>query len=109
MEIAHNDIKRPAPFAGVLFQFQHNEAGHDAYLMGELSKSGWWYFFPLAWLWKSTPVELLLTVISLCLLPFLWGDLKRLVRPVPAPVSELPEEDERQSDVSAPTSHAPLI
>lgn len=109
MEIAHNDIKRPAPFAGVLFQFQHNEAGHDAYLMGELSKSGWWYFFPLAWLWKSTPVELLLTVISLCLLPFLWGDLKRLVRPASAPVSELPEEDERHTDVDTPTSHAPLI
>ncbi|WP_350186646.1 glycosyltransferase family 39 protein [Gimesia sp.] len=109
MEIAHNDIKRPAPFAGVLFQFQHNEAGHDAYLMGELSKSGWWYFFPLAWLWKSTPVELLLTVISLCLLLFLWGDLKRLVRPVPAPVSELPVEEEQQTDVNAPTSHAPLI
>ena len=63
MEFSHTHLKRPAPFAGVLFQFQHNSAGHDAYLMGEISKSGWWYYFPLAWLWKSTPVELLLTVL----------------------------------------------
>lgn len=115
MKAAHNDLKRPAPFAGILFQFQHNSAGHDAFLMGEVSKNGWWYFFPVAWFCKSTPVELFLTVVALCLLPFLWGDLKLVIRPPlpaesePAGESDSTADAEQENAVSEPTSHAPLV
>ncbi len=60
MRFAHENLRRPAPLDGVLYQYLHNRGGHTAFLMGERSVTGWWYFFPLAMLMKSTPVELLL-------------------------------------------------
>ncbi|WP_187782279.1 ArnT family glycosyltransferase [Gimesia chilikensis] len=107
MEVAHNDLKRPAPFAGILFQFLHNTAGHEAYLLGEVSKTGWWYYFPLAWLWKSTPIELLLTLLCLLLIPWLWRDVKPLLRPAEGEEGDLTSIGRQQSNT--PTSHAPLI
>lgn len=67
MRIAHEDLRRPAPFDGVLYQYLHNRGGHSAFLMGRRSVTGWWYFFPVAMLIKSTPVELLLLTGSLLL------------------------------------------
>lgn len=61
MDVAHRHLKRPAPIAGITFQYLHNEAGHPAYLMGERSPAGWWYYFPCAFAFKSTPAELMLT------------------------------------------------
>ncbi len=65
MDLAHTTLKRPAPIAGVLFQFLHNEAGHPAYLMGQQSKTGWWYYFPAAFAFKSTPAELFVACLLL--------------------------------------------
>ena len=45
----------------------HNDSGHDAYLLGETSKCGWWYYFPLALAVKSTLPLLALFGISLLL------------------------------------------
>ncbi len=61
MDRAHEDWYRPAPVAGVLFQYLHNQGGHVSFLMGQRSQNGWWYYFPCAFAFKSTPVELLLT------------------------------------------------
>jgi hypothetical protein len=63
MTIAHEWIPRPSPVEGIFFQFQHTGWGHSAYLMGDFSKFGWWYFFPCAFAFKSTPVELGLAVL----------------------------------------------
>jgi hypothetical protein len=60
MDVAHTRHKRPAPFAGLLFQYLHNVRGHPAFLMGQRSESGWWYYFPCAFFLKSTPSELFL-------------------------------------------------
>jgi hypothetical protein len=49
-----------APVIGLRHQLQHSANGGDAFLMGERSGSGWWYYFPLAFLFKSTPAELAL-------------------------------------------------
>lgn len=107
MEVAHEDLKRPAPFAGILFQFLHNSAGHESYLLGEVSKTGWWYYFPLAWLWKSTPIELLLTLLGLILVPCLWRDVKPLLWPAETGDTGAPvEENQGQGE---PTSHAPFV
>ena len=40
-------------------------SGHAAYLMGDFSSTGWWYFFPLAFLIK-TPLPTLLLVAFGC-------------------------------------------
>ena len=44
---------------GLDFTLRHVSAGHPwpGYLLGQLSPTGWWYFFPLAFLFK-TPVAL---------------------------------------------------
>jgi 4-amino-4-deoxy-L-arabinose transferase-like glycosyltransferase len=33
--------------------YVHNSLGHDSYLLGEVSKDGWWYFFPVALFFKT--------------------------------------------------------
>jgi len=63
MTFAHEWIPRPSPVEGVFFQFQHSGWGHSAYLMGDFSKFGWWSFFPCAFAFKSTPTELVLTLL----------------------------------------------
>lgn len=82
MRLAHEDIRRPAPLDGVLFQYQHDQAGHCTFLAGRRSNTGWWYYFPCTFLMKSTPVELLLAagLLVLCIaglraLPGAWKSL----------------------------------
>jgi dolichyl-phosphate-mannose-protein mannosyltransferase len=57
----------PLPLAeammGVLDLFVHNAVGHDSYLLGQWSQSGWWYFFPVVLAVKS-PLGLL--VLAMC-------------------------------------------
>jgi hypothetical protein len=57
----------PLPLAeatmGVLDVFVHNSVGHDSYLLGQWSQSGWWYFFPVVLAVKS-PLGLL--VLAMC-------------------------------------------
>jgi 4-amino-4-deoxy-L-arabinose transferase-like glycosyltransferase len=57
----------PLPLAeatmGVLDVFVHNAVGHDSYLLGQWSQSGWWYFFPVVLAVKS-PLALLL--LAMC-------------------------------------------
>ncbi|WP_417383934.1 ArnT family glycosyltransferase [Gimesia sp.] len=109
MEVSHETLKRPAPFAGVLFQFLHNASGHDAYLMGAVSEHGWWYYFPVAWSLKSTPVELLFTLLGICLAGLLLFDFWKSIQSQPAAL--LPAEQNRISPEwkQEPTSHAPLV
>ncbi len=53
---------------GIRFQYAHAAQGHMAFLMGEYSVHGWWYYYPIAFLIK-TPIPLLLLVsASLALL-----------------------------------------
>jgi hypothetical protein len=41
----------PAPefFDGIRNAIHHNSTGHTAYLLGQVSKTGWWYSFPWPW------------------------------------------------------------
>lgn len=63
MTLAHEHWRRPAPLAGLWFQILKNQWGHSAFLLGECSQHGWWYYYPCAFLFKSTPSELLLAAI----------------------------------------------
>jgi len=51
-------IRVPTPVRGIVVAFNHDRAGHDAFLFGERSRTGWWYYFPAALACKSTPLEL---------------------------------------------------
>ncbi|HUP61795.1 MAG TPA: glycosyltransferase family 39 protein [Thermoanaerobaculia bacterium] len=46
----------PVGFAQVKL---HDLAGHTAYLLGETSRHGWWYYFPVVFFFK-TPIPLLI-------------------------------------------------
>jgi hypothetical protein len=41
---------------GLDFRYRHFSGGHgtNAYLLGQLSPTGWWYFFPVAFLFKTS-------------------------------------------------------
>ena len=49
---------------------KHNDAGHLSYLLGEFSRSGWWYFYPIALAVKTTIPLLLFGLVGLTYL--LW-------------------------------------
>ena len=49
-------------FKGFTIMLVHVFSGHEAYLLGQWSKTGWWYYYPVAILVK-TPVALLLLFI----------------------------------------------
>lgn len=45
-------------FKAVTLKVLHSQAGHNAYLLGQWSETGWWYYFPAVILFK-TPVPML--------------------------------------------------
>ncbi|MFH1456608.1 MAG: glycosyltransferase family 39 protein [Patescibacteria group bacterium] len=52
-------------YEGFKMLYEHNIGGHSTYLMGELSKVGWWYYFPIAFFVKTPAITLILLIISL--------------------------------------------
>ena len=58
--------KTLAPVVGLRHQLERSRRGGNAFLMGEQSPhAGWWYYFPLVFLFKSTPIELALVLFLL--------------------------------------------
>ncbi|MBI4169764.1 MAG: glycosyltransferase family 39 protein [Acidobacteria bacterium] len=53
----------PAYAQGLARGLAHSGSGHMAYLMGEYSETGWWYYFLFAYLVK-TPIGILLIVAA---------------------------------------------
>jgi 4-amino-4-deoxy-L-arabinose transferase-like glycosyltransferase len=56
----------------------HNDLGHPAFLLGEYSEHGWWYYFPVAFALKTTIPFLLLTIVSLAWA--VWRAIRREVK-----------------------------
>src|SRR4030095_8015655 len=52
---------------GICFQIAHNRNGHSASLLGMYSQTGWWYYFPIALVLKTTIPLLLLSLTSIIL------------------------------------------
>lgn len=57
--------------------------GHPAYLLGETSRTGWWYYFPVAIALKTTLPLLLLIAIALAGMFAGTGKRERLIRSLP--------------------------
>lgn len=66
---------------GIVWQIQHNASGHPAFLLGEYSRYGWWYYFPIAFALKTTLPFLLLSIVSLvwCIVEFVRKRDKRVL------------------------------
>jgi 4-amino-4-deoxy-L-arabinose transferase-like glycosyltransferase len=60
---------------GVFWQLQHNAAGHPASLLGMYGRTGWWYYFPVAFALKTTLPFLLLSLAALA-----WAGYELCVR-----------------------------
>ena len=53
----------PIFFRGLAVQADLDAAGQEAFLLGATSQHGWWYYFPVALVLKSTPIELISLVV----------------------------------------------
>lgn len=62
--------------AGIEQVIEHQGAGHRSYLLGEVSESGWWYFYPVAVAVK-TPVPLLILIAGGLVMVVLDGRRRR--------------------------------
>ena len=58
-------ISVPAPeyFDGIAVVLTHNSTGHPAYLLGQTSNFGWWYYFPVA-IAVKTPLAFLVLLVA---------------------------------------------
>jgi hypothetical protein len=52
-------------FKGLYRLYNHNYTGHAAYLLGKHALFGWWFYFPVAFLVKSTAALVALTTLTL--------------------------------------------
>jgi hypothetical protein len=63
----------PVPAAAhsipIMRLLSHSQGGHQAYLLGQNSTEGWWFYFPIAFLIK-TPVTTLLAMLAGLLMAF---------------------------------------
>jgi 4-amino-4-deoxy-L-arabinose transferase-like glycosyltransferase len=55
----------PELFDGVAFASYHNSRGHAAYFLGEIRNKGWWYFFPVMYLYKTPIAWLILLFVGI--------------------------------------------
>jgi len=58
---------------GILRQIWHNGIGHPAGFLGMYSRTGWWYYFPVAFALKTTIPFLLLSLAAL-----VWAGVKAI-------------------------------
>ena len=68
LEAGHKALQVVFPpdfIAGVGWQLGHAKLGHEAGLLGEHSRFGWWYYFPAAFALKTPLPVLLLTLVGL--------------------------------------------
>jgi len=57
-------VRLPASIVGIARQLHHQALGEPAFLLGERSRSGWWYYTPLALAMKSTPAEVIVGIAA---------------------------------------------
>ncbi|MBU1148862.1 glycosyltransferase family 39 protein [Patescibacteria group bacterium] len=65
-------------FKGFFILAQHNHFGHASYLLGSHSNTGWWYYFPVAFLVKTPfSIILLLILAASYFIAKKWGHLEQ--------------------------------
>ncbi|MGO9526138.1 MAG: glycosyltransferase family 39 protein [Verrucomicrobiia bacterium] len=62
-------------FKGVALVLSHSQGGHEAYFLGEGSKQGWWYYFPVVFALKSPLAFLVALLIGIGVAATRWKKL----------------------------------
>ena len=64
-----NGLSGPAPayWSGIEAILRRTGGGNPAFLMGQYSREGWWYYFPIAFAIKTPLPTLVLLVTAICL------------------------------------------
>jgi len=64
-DAAFANVNVPAPlyWAGLHVLKIHDKAGHESFLLGRISKHGFWYYFPVVFFFK-TPIPFLLLLVA---------------------------------------------
>lgn len=72
-KMSGNVVTRPlAQYAlGFSMVFSHVEGGHDAFLLGQVSNKGWWYYYPVAIALKTAIPIFIFTILAFALWKFL--------------------------------------
>jgi hypothetical protein len=73
----------PAYWSGIASILQRTGSGSPAYLMGQISRDGWWYYHPLAFAIKTPLPTLALLAAAL------WSWARSALRRDPAPVGHV--------------------
>lgn len=70
--MAGNKVLRPMGeyILGVLMVIQRSSGGNTSYFLGEVSASGWWYYFPVVFLIKEPIPSLALITLALLIAGF---------------------------------------
>jgi 4-amino-4-deoxy-L-arabinose transferase-like glycosyltransferase len=78
--IVHMPIPAPSFFRGLYFIGSHVSQGHDTYLLGNVSKTGWWYYFPLIAAVKTPVGDLLLLLLGVTVAIFTLSKGRKTIR-----------------------------
>lgn len=65
IRVAYYPEGYPSYLTGLRAQLGHQSHGHPAFLLGDVSRTGWWSYFPIALTVKEPPLTLLLALTSL--------------------------------------------
>jgi hypothetical protein len=77
-------VQLPAPdlYAGLRDLRDVNREGPRSYLLGQVKQGGWWYFYPVAIVFKTPLAVLLLAIIGSASLLFCWLRARAQWRPL---------------------------
>jgi hypothetical protein len=62
VDFLHVPLPAPAFFSGIKSVWDHNLKGHESYLLGKISMTGFWYYYPVV-LCLKTPLAMLAMVL----------------------------------------------
>ena len=78
----HSVLPAPAFFTGIRYVYLHNNEGHLAYLLGQRSQTGFWYYYPVV-LAVKTPLATLILLMTA-----IWFAIRRRDRlPIAMPLA----------------------
>jgi 4-amino-4-deoxy-L-arabinose transferase-like glycosyltransferase len=81
VDILNTTLPAPAFFTGISYVLSHNNNGHLAYLLGQKSQTGFWYYYPVV-LAIKTPIATLLIVASAIWLVIRQREMSSIVQPL---------------------------
>ncbi|HEX2882604.1 MAG TPA: glycosyltransferase family 39 protein, partial [Polyangiaceae bacterium] len=70
IRVVYYPASYPSYLTGLRAQLGHQSHGHPAFLLGDVSRSGWVSYFPIALAVKEPPLTLLLALVSLSCVRF---------------------------------------